>query len=810
MSKSYQSSTSFDESGLVDELLLALVGIHGDLFVDINDKPGNEKDEENYQLPGPTECSVHISPELTWIGESDRQVLADLLRLGFHFKAVSTFVEWEHAPWDPRHSTRAPSVYRRALASGLTELLDDYRCAVLSLQRQLREQEAPALPTILHRMWEYVDVLPALHALAAAQDRVSVGPAFNAADLINSLHAGTRSGLPAVRQAMGRLLWHCNQVLMQQLAAWMMHGMLQDPHREFFIQPRALTAAQQQQQQQQQAAAAAAAVAAGAAREDDGAGLDLGGSGGRGGGGDTGWGTDVGGVAGASGLGSSSNSGRMDDEAAYREWHGGFQVSTRSLPLYVSHDLAETIVFVGRAVRVLRRPCGSGGAAAAAAAAAAAGVGLGAGDGTGGGGVSGGDGGGGGLGQELMPLQDMLQFGQAFTALQSEPELSAPRLEMLVEGLRAHVARLLWRLLDYLLLARGDFWQIFLAESRPLMAAPPRLQSVDADLAVPFSRSATKSSAEGDPLLGAFSLRYLRGQEAEAAFQLPPCPPPPATGNCYRQLLQATAQSGRNGHVHGNHATFSFMSVSVYMYVSTGKAATAGHVVPPLDPAWDPLVLDVRLDWPLGLLLGREQLRRYNQLFALLLRLRRMSGQLDDAWKDLRIMDRQLQRDSGSSVSGARMRDLQDLRNNMAHLVGNLQIYIQTDVIEVNFSTLETKISTCQDFSELERAHSIFLSTLMVQSFLTVRTLCTVLAEIFQDVANLSQLVSRAGCEPQRLDFAAIGRVRSNFLRHASGLYNTISSQRMIDSFRAPHLAQLVTRLNYNGWYNAATGRGQE
>lgn len=64
------------------------------------------------------------------------------------------------------------------------------------------------------------DVLPALHELAAAQDRMSLGPAFSAADLINALHLGSRSGLPAVRQTMGRLLWHCNQVLMQQLAAW--------------------------------------------------------------------------------------------------------------------------------------------------------------------------------------------------------------------------------------------------------------------------------------------------------------------------------------------------------------------------------------------------------------------------------------------------------------------------------------------------------------------------------------------------------------------------------------------------------------
>lgn len=36
---------------------------------------------------------------------------------------------------------------------------------------------------------------------------------------------------------------------------------------------------------------------------------------------------------------------------------------------------------------------------------------------------------------------------------------------------------------------------------------------------------------------------------------------------------------------------------------------------------------------------------------------------------------------------------------------------------------------------QLERAHALFLNTLMVQSFLTVRTMCINLTEIFQDVA---------------------------------------------------------------------------
>ncbi|PNW88207.1 hypothetical protein CHLRE_01g019150v5 [Chlamydomonas reinhardtii] len=722
MGKAFESGiVPFDESGLIEELLLALVGIHGDLFVDSSDiDRDDEKEEESWNLPGPSHCTVTISPELTWISEADRAVLGDLLRLGFHFKAVAAFVEREQSPWDPRHATRSPSVYRRALASGLTEMLDDYRCTVLTLQQELRLEAAPVLSTIKHRLWEYMDVLPALHALAAAQDEVSFNRLFPAADLINRLAAGTRSGLPAVRQALGRLLWHCNQVLMQQLAAWMLHGMLQDPNQEFFIQPRAqppppAAAATQQPQPQpqpQQQTQAQGGPQQQATREEDSAGA--------------------------------STSGRgADDEAAYREWHAGFQVNPRCLPLYVSGDLADTILFVGRAVRVLRRPGQGGGA--------------------------GGGGGGGGAGAELLPLQDMMKFGQAFTALQSEPELSAPRLTMLVEGLRSHVARLLWRLLvgragllpalaalkDYFLLGRGDFWQAFLAEARPLMAAPPRPGSVDADLALPFTRSAAKSSAEGDPLLAAFQLRYLGGKaEAEAAF--------------------------------------------------TVKHSSAAHSqVPELDRAWDPLVLEVGLEWPLGLLLGREQLRRYNQLFALLLRLRRMQNQLDDAWKDLRVMDREMQRGTAPPVPHNRMRDLQDLRNHMAFVVSNLQIYIQTDVIEVNFSALENKIANCQDFSELERAHALFLNTLMVQSFLTVRTMCINLTEIFQDVAMLTQLVSRACCDPARLDFAAVSRLRSSFERHFLTLFGSISSQRMVESFRAPHLAQLVLRLNYNSFYSA-------
>jgi hypothetical protein len=39
---------------------------------------------------------------------------------------------------------------------------------------------------------------------------------------------------------------------------------------------------------------------------------------------------------------------------------------------------------------------------------------------------------------------------------------------------------------DYFLLAKGDFFQCFLEESRQLMRLPPRQSTAEADLMVPF------------------------------------------------------------------------------------------------------------------------------------------------------------------------------------------------------------------------------------------------------------------------------------------------------------------------------------
>ena len=69
---------------------------------------------------------------------------------------------------------------------------------------------------------------------------------------------------------------------------------------------------------------------------------------------------------------------------------------------------------------------------------------------------------------------------------------------------------------------------------------------------------------------------------------------------------------------------------------------------------------------------------RYGALFKLLLRLRRVEDSLHGAWSAMRASDRA---HGSPAPGGARWLPLWRLRSQMAHFVGNLQIYLQVEVL---------------------------------------------------------------------------------------------------------------------------------
>ncbi|EFN52335.1 hypothetical protein CHLNCDRAFT_58938 [Chlorella variabilis] len=428
---------------LYPELLLALVGNTGEAFVQRE------------------QGAIVLADVVDWVTPPEREQLNRLARLGAHYAALEEFVCSATAAGAGDDGTQPPaSMYRLALASGVSELLDVYRSAVLQVEAHLLHLgAAPPLLSVQQFLLEFEALLPEVAALVGEVRRRGLGGSQAMRAL--SLRAG--SGAPALQSCAARLLWHCRQVLFNQLESWLVHGLLLDRGNEFFIR-RCDTAAPPA------AAGAAAGPAAGHVASPASA-LHGGGGGG-------------GGPPGGGSI--------LDWEPL--EWHAGFQVSLADLPPDVSLPTAEAVLFVGKAVRVLKQPMSSAASH-----------------------------------QALHAHAQILAFAHDLHRLQRQEAASAAQLEHCVESLRSKVSGLLWDLVRhrcdlmaqfeamrcYFLLARGDFYQQFLDEAQALLAGEPKPNTAEADIALAFQQSALKSTAETDALFGAVALRWLPADRGE-------------------------------------------------------------------------------------------------------------------------------------------------------------------------------------------------------------------------------------------------------------------------------------------------------
>jgi len=58
------------------------------------------------------------------------------------------------------------------------------------------------------------------------------------------------------------------------------------------------------------------------------------------------------------------------------------------------------------------------------------------------------------------------------------------------------------------------------------------------------------------------------------------------------------------------------------------------------------------------------------------------------------------------------------LRNNLVFIIDNLQYYLQVDVVESQYTTMEASMKNTQNFEDIQKAHSVFLANVMSQTFL--------------------------------------------------------------------------------------------
>ncbi|KAK9756933.1 hypothetical protein RND81_01G130800 [Saponaria officinalis] len=715
---------------MLHEILLALLGYTGDLIIDDNHH------RASLGLPPSAAATFILASDLSSIHPSDRDVIEKIVKLGFYYRELDRFatksrnLSWIRSSSSGSEGESSPecrSVYRRAIANGVVEVLSVYRSAVLHIEQKLLADHLPILGTVTQGLNKFFVLLPPLYELILEIERDDI----RGGKLLNLLHKRCHCGVPELQSCLQRLLWHGHQVMFNQLASWMVYGILHDPYGEFFIRSQD-------------------------GSEDE---KDL-------------PNTDIHKKMTRLKLGDSS----------LANWHLGFHISLEMLPEYVHMRVAESILFAGKAIRVLRNPSptffvkdplfhhnipsqshkiqGMGGQFSFHKDSRAGSDKFNVDDSE-------------PTGEDLLSQSEADKIEIMLCDLKESTEFHKRSFECAVDSIRAIAASHLWQLVvvradlnghlkalkDYFLLAKGDFFQCFLEESRQLMRLPPRQSTAEADLLVPLQLAAVKTIGDEDKYFSRVSLRM------------------PSAVNPSQVI--GTKSKAR----------------------SASSSTTAD-----LD-GWDGITLEYSIDWPLQLFFSQEVLSKYRRVFQYLLKLKRTQMELEKSWASVMHQDhsdfaeRRNDPGKGSTLQQRRQRfrPMWRVREHMAFLIRNLQFYIQVDVIESQWNMLQNHIQDSHDFTELVNFHQEYLSALISQSFLDIGSVCRILDSIMKLCLRYCWSIENQ----ESPNTAQLDQITEEFHKESNALYTILRSSRLAGNQRAPFLRRFLLRLNFNSFFEA-------
>ncbi|KAK2965172.1 hypothetical protein RJ640_019927 [Escallonia rubra] len=735
---------------MLHELLLALLGYTGDLIIDEREHRTSLGIPLSFDAPSADKPTFKLAPDVSFIQPSERDVIERVVTLGFYYRELDRFatksrnLSWIRSANNESPLSRATellkgkkekqSVYRRAIANGIVEVLSVYRSAVLHIEQKLLSDPLPILVTVTQGLNKFFVLLPPLYELILEIERDDI----RGGRLLNLLYKRCHCGVPELQTCIQRLLWHGHQVMYNQLASWMVYGILHDQYGEFFVSRQENTDTERDSFQ-----------------------------------------TDM-----------LEKLARMStNDASLSNWHLGFHIALDMLPEYIPMGVAESILFAGKAVGLLRNPSpafrfhdvlshqhiprGSQTSQVYK-----------------------------GrfymqkepsldtkpTGQELLPQSEADKIESMLQDLKESSEFHRRSFESAVNSIRAIAASHLWQLVvvradlnghlkalkDYFLLAKGDFFQSFLEESRQLMRLPPRQSTAEADLMVPFQLAAIKTIGDEDKYFSRVSLRMT-------SFGIP---------------------------LKSSQVDFPMVKA----YVGGDPSVLSDTPSDMSLDGWDGIALEYFVDWPLQLFFTQEVLSRYCRIFQYLLRLKRTQMELEKSWASVmhqghsdfakRRNDRMDY--SVSQQRRQRFRPMWRVREHMAFLIRNLQFYIQVDVIESQWNVLQAHIQDSHDFTEIVGFHQEYLSALISQSFLDIGSVSRILDGIMK---LCLQFCWKMENQETSINTAELEHITEEFNKKSNSLYTILRSSRLAGSQRAPFLRRFLLRLNFNSFFEA-TARG--
>ncbi|XP_071925267.1 uncharacterized protein [Coffea arabica] len=211
-----------------------------------------------------------------------------------------------------------------------------------------------------------------------------------------------------------------------------------------------------------------------------------------------------------------------------------------------------------------------------------------------------------------------------------------------------------------------------------------------------------------------------------------------------------------------------------------------------------------KVSWPLELLANVEALKKYNQVMIFLLKVKRAKFVLDKArrwmWKDR------------STATTTRKRHWL-LEQKLLHFVNAFHQYVMDRVYHSAWRELCEGVAAAGSLDEVIEVHESYLLSIQRQCFVVPDKLWALIASRINNILGLAldfysiqQTLSSGGavsaiktrCEME------VDRIERQFDECIAFLLRILSFKLNVGQF--PHLADLVTRINYNYFYMSDSG----
>lgn len=213
---------------MLHALIFALNGFPGNIFV-------QNKDD-----------TIRVASDLPFLHAQEREELESLCQIASYYLRFKNFIKRYKkfslrpaipppTPASSEEEGLVPGLYVRSFAYGLEETLTPYNHLILALEQEsLRDPHLP-LAHLKARLGDYFVLFPVLARIIEEVVAFKAHGCF----VLELVHRHSSHGVPAVQNAVKKLLVYCQTPFYKQLVSWMLHGSLFDPFDEFFIEVKA-------------------------------------------------------------------------------------------------------------------------------------------------------------------------------------------------------------------------------------------------------------------------------------------------------------------------------------------------------------------------------------------------------------------------------------------------------------------------------------------------------------------------------------------------------------------------------------------